>query len=152
MGRSIPIPLRTASNGFCLLTKSSCPALCIPDNDGDASRYGSRDYRLSPLRREMGRVGEDIADEGRHDADGRLPTEAVRAAIHLEEGGYGTRRSDNPANRSEAYVGHAECSEDVAACHHQKAGEPRAGELFECRAGEAPRSFVERIEDAQSEA
>ena len=63
---------------------------------------------------------ENIADEGRDDADGRLPAEAVRAAIHLEEEGYGNRRADNPANRSEAYVLHTECSENVAACITRK--------------------------------
>ncbi|HEY4860394.1 MAG TPA: hypothetical protein VII14_10700 [Xanthobacteraceae bacterium] len=97
-------------------------------------------------------MGEDIADECRHDADRRLPAEAVRAAIHLEEEGYGNRRADNPANRSEAYVLHTECSENVAARHHQKAGEPRARELFKRGAGKATRSLIERIEDAQSEA
>jgi hypothetical protein len=70
----------------------------------------------------------------------------------LREQRNGNRRADNAANRGEAQVLEAERGENVAARHHEKAGQPRPRELLNGRAGKPAGAFIESIKDAQFEA
>src|SRR6478672_12648984 len=125
----------------------------MPQRDGDARGYGGRDRRLRPLRRKVRRMREDVTDERRDRADRRLPADAVDRPVHLHEQGDGHRRADNAADRGETGVLETERGENVAARHHQKAGEPGPRELLCSGAGKAARAkLVERIEHAEFEA
>ena len=70
----------------------------------------------------------------------------VTAALYVARtGGRVNRfdpRADNAAHRGELRVLQREGGEDVAACHHQKAGEPGPRELLGGRAGKAARAQV----------
>src|SRR5262245_30052043 len=116
--------------------------LCVPQDDGNARGYRSRDRRLRPLRREVGRVSEDIANERRNGADRRRPKDAVLGPIHLNEQGDGNDGADDAANRCQTRVLKAERGQYVAACHYEKTGEPGARELFNSGARKATVAYV----------
>src|SRR5262249_26860352 len=105
------------------------------------------------LRGEVRRMREDITDEGRDRADGRLPRDAVDGAVHLCEQADGHQRAHRPADRGEHGVLEGERSEEVTARHHQEAGEPGARKLLDRRADEPARPRItERVGDAELEA
>jgi hypothetical protein len=72
---------------------------------------------------------EDITNEGNYRADCCLAANTVNRSVHLDEECKGGQCTYGPANRREDYVRDAECGEDVAARHDEKAGEPRTTKL-----------------------
>jgi hypothetical protein len=137
----------------CALSKALRPPLGVPHGDGDASRYDGRDRRLGPLRWEVGRVREYITEECCNRADRRLPSGAINCPVHLCEKSNRDGRADYSANRGEEYVLEAERGENISARHYEKAGEPRASELFSSGASKPTRAqIIESIEDAELKA
>src|SRR6266571_2564354 len=89
--------------------------------------------------------------KSRDRADGRLPGEAVDRPVHLCKQRNGNDRSDNAADRGEERMLETERGENVAARHHQKAGEPCACEFFNSRANQPARARIVQCEDTQPE-
>jgi hypothetical protein len=88
---------------------------------------------------------EDIANQ-RHDrAECYLADDAVSVSVHLEEKCNRNDRTNGPAHCGEEYVLETECSQNVAACHHEKASDPCACKLFDSRPGKTARpQFIDR--------
>ena len=109
------------------------PAFSVPQRNRNARRYRGRDQRLRPLRRKVRRMREDIADQRNARNDRCLAADAVGRPVHLQQEDDSDHRANGAANRGENHMVHTERGEDVAARHDEKAGEPRAGELFSSR-------------------
>jgi len=137
----------------CALSEALRPPLGVPQGDGNASRYDSRDRRLGPLRWEMGRMREYITDECCNRADRRLPSGAIDCPVHLCEKSNRDGRADNSANRGAEQVLETERGENISARHYEKAGEPCPSKLFSSGASKPTcAQIIERIEDTELEA
>jgi hypothetical protein len=127
---------------FLLRLEALDPPLRIPNDDGNACRYSGRDHRLRPLRRKVRRVREDIASERRYRADCYLPSKRVRGPIHLCKEDNRNNRADSPTNRSAEYVLETQCSQNIRARHHEKAGKPSPREFFGSRTDKPTRTQI----------
>lgn len=82
---------------------------------------------------------EDITNESNHRADCCLAADTVNRSVHLDEECEGGQCTYGPANRREDYMLDIERGENVAARHHEKAGEPSPTKLFNGRTDEPAR-------------
>ena len=90
----------------------------------------------------MRRVREDIASERRYRADCHLPSKRVSRPIHQCKEGNRNSRANSPTNRSAEYVLETQCSQNIRARHHEKAGKPSPGEFFGCRTDKPTRTQI----------
>jgi hypothetical protein len=112
----------------------------VPQRNGNGSGYCRRDQWFRPWRPKVRRMREDIANQSHDRTERCLAADAVSGPLHLDEKYNGNHRTNSPANCGEDYMLKTERRKNVAACHHEKASEPRACELFGSRSGEAART------------